>query len=206
MITYITSTSAAAELDPPCHDRGAMLLNAQEALEVAWAYSNAPTLQRVPRVLAAYAALESQSDYMFSLITDPARKGVVRVAFTRATKPYASDCELIDAVRKTRLLEVTTVASCGDRLHPLLGCTAGGTYDRFRAVHDILGHVCTGSGFDRQGEYHAWRIQDQQYSGLARLALASELHAEHSVYWTSGQLPEHKAWILEPRLLAWARA
>jgi hypothetical protein len=39
------------------------------------------------------------------------------------------------------------------------------------------------------------------YTGLARWALATELHAQHSVLWTSGQLAELKATLLSPDLL-----
>lgn len=180
-------------------------LDPAEAFECASAFAAARNSYRDPKVMASYAALQDQSDRLFDTITDPAHKGAIRVVFTYAEHPYAGDWELIDAVRRERLLEVSAAISCADRLHPLLECNPGGPYDRFRAVHDIFGHARPGLGFDRQGEYVAWRIQDRQYSGIARLALASELHAEHSVYWTSGAISEHKACILEPRLLAWAR-
>lgn len=180
-------------------------LDPVEAETIASAFSEAPDCRRDPKVVAAYEALQEQSDRFFRVLTDTDCPGAIQVAFTYLTNPYTNDQELIDAVRNERLLEVSAAASCSERLHPLLGCDLGGPYDRFRAVHDILGHVRTGLGFDRNGEYVAWRIQDQQYGGLARLALASELHAEHSVYWTSGTLPEHKACLLRACLIAWAR-
>jgi hypothetical protein len=43
------------------------------------------------------------------------------------------------------------------------------------------------------------------YTGLARWALATELHAEHSVLWTTGDVAEHKAVLLQPRLLRSSR-
>ena len=78
-----------------------------------------------------------------------------------------------------------------------MGCEVGGAYDRFRAVHDVLGHGLLGVGFDRDGEYAAWRFQERHHSPLARRALATELHAEHSIRWTTGDLPEHKATVLD---------
>jgi hypothetical protein len=51
--------------------------------------------------------------------------------------PYASDCEMIAAVRTEGLLEVTTAATERDRCHPLMGCEVGGAYDKFRAVQDL---------------------------------------------------------------------
>jgi len=36
-----------------------------------------------------------------------------------------------------------------------------GSYDRFRAVHDILGHARLGLGFDRDGEFAVWLSQER---------------------------------------------
>jgi hypothetical protein len=91
------------------------------------------------------------------------------------------------------------------RRHPLLDNSIGGTYDRLRAVHDLVSHASCGFGFDRQGEFSGWLVEDQMYTGLARRALATELHAEHSVLWTSGEPAEHKAMLLHPDLLRAAR-
>ena len=60
--------------------------------------------------------------------------------------------------------------------------------------------------FDRDGEYASWLIQDRHYRGLARWALATELHGEHSVRWTSGDVAEHKATLLPRTVLRRARA
>jgi hypothetical protein len=125
----------------------------------------------------------------------------LRVAFTRCESPYDSDEELVSAARTHRVLEITTSARERDRRHPLLDCDRGGTYDRFRAVHDIVGHVGPGLGFDRDGEFAAWLTQERLYGGLARWALATELHAEHSVRWTTGTLSDHKATLLDRDLL-----
>jgi hypothetical protein len=150
-------------------------------------------------VAAAYSELERQSDRMFSALTAP--RASVRVAFTSCAAPYKSDEELIGAVRTTRVLEVTSAAIDGDRRHPRFDCGRGGPYDRFRAVHDLVGHVALGYGFDQDGEYHAWRAQCTMFSGLARWALATELHGENSVLCDTGQLAEHKAILLPPDLL-----
>ena len=87
-----------------------------------------------------------------------------------------------------------------------MGCEVGGAYDRFRAVHDVLGHGLLQVGFDRDGEFAAWRFQERFHSELARRALATELHGEHSVRWTTGELPEHKAALLDERLILRSRA
>jgi hypothetical protein len=129
------------------------------AHEVASAFIEAPSTPRSPIVAAAYGHLQEESDALFAALTDPDGPAGIRVAFTRSAQPYDSDNELIDAVVRHGLLEVTTACVDRDRLHPLLGCEPGGAYDRFRAVHDLVGHVGPGFGFDRDGEYTAWLAQ-----------------------------------------------
>ena len=167
------------------------------AREVADAHHAAPR-RGGPVCDAAYARLVRESDRLFAQLT-------VDVVFTSSEHPYASADELIRSVRHDRVLEVTSVAWERDRPHPLMGCEVGGAYDRFRAVHDVLGHAHLGVGFDRDGEYATWRFQERFHSPLARRALATELHAEHSVRWTTGELPEHKAVLLDERIIARSR-
>ncbi len=123
-----------------------------------------------------------------------------------STNPYGGADEFITSIGKHRVLEVPAAACERDRLHPAVGCDVGGAYDRFRAVHDVLGHGQFNLGFDRDSEYTAWRYQERLLSFLARRALATELHAEHSVRWTTGDLPEHKATLIDECLIAKSRA
>jgi hypothetical protein len=156
-----------------------------------------------PTVRAAYDRLGRQSDAIFARLTGPDRRlhRGLRVEFTQCESPYDSDDELIGAVRTHGVIEITSSARERDRRHPLMGCDLGGTYDRFRSVHDIVGHVAPCLGFDRDGEFAAWLTQEQLYDGLAQWALATELHAEHSVYWTTGTPCDHKATLIDRGLL-----
>jgi hypothetical protein len=177
-----------------------LLVDPVAAHEVAAAYDDTPT-QRHPLVTAAYVQLAVESDLVYRQVTDPDRPGSVRVVFTTCPNPYDDAGELIRSVRDDRVLEVVTVAADRDRRHPLLGSDAGGAYDRFRAVHDIVGHARLRLGFDRHSEFTVWRSQVRWHSPLAGWALATELHGQHSVLWTTGQLAEPKAILLDPRLL-----
>ena len=182
-----------------------MHVDADIAQEVATAFGATPSRPRDPLVAAAYASLKSKpiaSSPRSTGLDDPER---VHVVFTSEAWPYSSDRELISAVRNDGVLEVPTAAMDSDRPHPILGCERGGAYDRFRAVHDILGHARLGCGFDPDGEYTTWHVQERHYRGLARWALATELHAEHSVLWTTGQVAEHKALLVHCTLLGRAR-
>ena len=170
------------------------------AREVAAAYVDARTRRDAP-THAAYKQLVTESDRLLRRITSPSRADPVRVRFTTCSQPYRDAQELIDSVRYDRLLEVTTVATDPHRRHPLMDSTMGGAYDRFRAVHDILGHAGLGLGFDRHGEFAVWLYQERFHSPRARTALATELHAQHSVFWTTGIMAEPKAVLLEPELV-----
>jgi hypothetical protein len=147
-----------------------------------------------PLVTLAYSELEMQTDRQYQVLTDPSGPYRIAVANTGQVTPDTDADELIASVLGTRTLEVTT--SAADRAHPLLGGAVGGAYYRFRAVHDLFGHVATGFGFDKDGEYSAWLVQRTSYTGLARWAARTELHAEISALWTTGQFPDHKAVLL----------
>ena len=168
-----------------------------ETQAVAECFMSAPT-RAGALVARAYRELQAQTDRQFAALTDPRGPYRIAVVGTRVTVPYSGAGELIDSVLATRTLEITPP----DRAHPLLGGEAGGAYCRLRAVHDLIGHVATGYGFDRDGEYSAWLAQRGCYTGLARWAAATELHGEVSALWATGQFAEHKAALLDRDLLS----
>jgi hypothetical protein len=148
-----------------------------------------------PLVTLAYQQLQTQTDQQFATLTEPGGPYRITVAATGEVAPYRDATELITSVLTTRILEVTRCPA--DRAHPLLGCEPRGAYDRLRAVHDLIGHVATGYGFDQDGEYSAWLVQRDLYTGLARWAAATELHGEVSALWVTRQFAEHKAILLD---------
>lgn len=174
------------------------------AREVATVYHDARD-SRDPLTDAAFAQLVTETDQLFRWITQPNRPDAVQVFFTTCENPYRDSAELIASVRAFRALEVTTVAVDHDRRHPLMSNDRGGGYDRFRAVHDVLGHAGLQVGFDRDGEYAAWLAQERFHSCLARRALGTELHGQHSVRWTTGEIARPKAMLLDDALLRRAR-
>ena len=174
------------------------------AHEVATAYLDAPR-RRDPLTAAAYAHLVTESDRLFRWITSPDQADPVRVVFTACPTPYRDAQELISSVTNDRRLEVTTAATDGDRGHPMMDTEPGGAFDRFRAVHDILGHARLRLGFDRDSEFAVWLSQERFHGPLARRALATELHGQHSVRWTTGEFAEPKAVLLDPALLRRSR-
>jgi hypothetical protein len=174
---------------PKCLDPNAML-------RVAESYLEASDARRDPKVIAAYRQLETQTDLLFSALTRD-----IRIAFTHCSMPYLNDSEMIRAARMDKVLEISTARSDAEHAHPFFSSEFGGAYDRFRAVHDFLGHVRLNAGFDRQGEYLTWLEQDRYHQGLARWALATELHGKNSVLCATGETAVPKATLLDRRLL-----
>jgi hypothetical protein len=174
------------------------------ARDVAAAYVDAAE-RRDAVTVAAFARLVSETDRLFLRLTQPSRPNALRVFFTRCEKPYRDARELIASVTESCTLEITTVAGDPDRRHPVMSNDLGGEYDRFRAVHDALGHARMRLGFDRDEEFAVWLVQERLHSSLARRALGTELHGQHSVRWTTGEYVAPKAMLLEEALLRRAR-
>lgn len=187
-------------------ERERVLVSAGEAAEVGAAYLSARSTPHDPLVVTAYAHLQAETDRLFDAATRRDAPNAVRIVFTCCPDPYASDRELIAAVRATRVLEVTTAAVNAEPLHPLFGCEFGGPFDRFRAVHDLIGHAATGFGFELHDEIAAWRTQDRLHGRLARRALATEILAINCARSVLGEAPEHKAMLLEPALVRRSRS
>ncbi len=150
------------------------------------------------RVIEAYRRLQVETDHLFSVLTRDPCRGAVRVAFTRCARPYECDKELIFAVRANGILEITSADTAGERLHPLFDCAFGGAFDRFRAVHDLIGHAWCGYGFDLYDECAAWSAQDRLHSRLARFALATELYGVNAARGIAGETPDLRALLLAP--------
>ena len=155
-----------------------------QAQRVDEAFLAAPRYAPSRVTAAAYAQLGEQSTGWYALLTSGCTRRPIRVVLTHQREPYERDV---------------------DRRHPVLDTTPGGAYDRLRAVHDIVSHGWIGHAFDADGEYSAWLTEDRMYSGLARWALATDLHGEHSVAWTTKDIADHKAVLLAPGLIRASR-
>jgi hypothetical protein len=165
-------------------------------------YLQSRSAHRSAEVIEAYRQLQTEIDHLYTVITRDVRHSAVRIAFTGCAQPYESDKELIGAVRLEGTLEITSAAAVGRRIHPLLGCEFGGAFDRFRAVHDLIGHARCGYGFDLGDECAAWRVQDRLHSALARSALATELYGVNAARSLLGEPPDLRALLLPPPMLS----
>ena len=164
-------------------------------------YLHSRSAHRNAKVIEAYRQLQVETDRLYMLFTRTVHQWATRVVFTRCGQPYETDEELICAVRANGTLEITSAVAVGERLHPLLGCEFGGAFDRFRAVHDLIGHGWYGYGFDLADECAAWRAQDRLHSGLARWALATEIYGVNAARSIVGTAPDLRALLLAPAML-----
>lgn len=160
---------------------------------VAAAFAAAINDPAAATVRAAYSRLQAETDELYARITGEAATGglAVRVEY-RDHDPYHDADELLDELRSG-----TIGVGPMRQPHPLLGTGRGSPYDRFRVVHDVLGHAALGAGFDRHGEYATWLIQRRLHSPAAAAALATELHGENCVLWVTGRPAAHKAALID---------
>jgi hypothetical protein len=179
-------------------ERATPRVDMSKAAAVGEWYMQSRSAHRNPKVIEAYKQLQAETDHLYAHLTRDACPWTARVVFTRCRRPYESDNELISAVRANGTLEMTSAAAAGERLHPLLGCELGGAFDRFRAVHDLIGHARCGYGFGLVDECAAWSVQDRLHSGLARGALATELYGVNAARNVVGEAPELRALLLFP--------
>jgi len=67
-----------------------------------------------------------------------------------------------------------------DFLHNVDPKTGLNENEKFRAVHDAIGHGIYGNTFKPEGEERAWGVHSQMYSPLAQLAMTAETRGQNS--------------------------
>ena len=150
-------------------------------------------------MISAYRQLEAETDRLFAVVTKTVGPRATRIVFTRCRQPYENCEEMIALARICRTLEVTAAVSSGGRLHPLLDCEFGGAFDRFRAIHDLIGHVWTGKGFELRAEYDAWMAQTRLHiTSWWGEALATELYGVNAARGITGEAPDLRAVLFAP--------
>lgn len=175
-----------------------------QAIFVPWArtrttahvFAALPSDPTNPVVREAYDELARQVDEQLTLLHALG----LTVDYVSDPEPYVTSCEQATDVCNNGHLSIATIACWPEAYHPVLGNDRGGTYDRFRAVHDTFGHVAIGTGFDRHGEFAAWLHHASMFFGSAQLAATTELHGENSVLAATGVPAQHKATLLPRRL------
>lgn len=139
----------------------------------------------------AYGKFRDETNEQYNFLTD-----TLGIKFEKAEgDPYRNVIEAARDVEENRRLKVLPTSATGP--HPYLSDEEN---DRFRFVHDIMGHIATGRDFDRHGEEAAFLSHASMYSPTARRALASETRGQNAFLIKRGDFPEQKVALLP----AWA--
>jgi hypothetical protein len=134
-------------------------------------------------------------------------------------QPYRGSAEMHAAVRSTGTLHVYLTSAGhgpgpGRGDHPMLepsGIAVDGVEfchnDVFRAVHDVFGHLMSGTGFSPRGELRASFCHMAMYPEAAHPVLFTEQVAQICWYFFgphagSGRYPEQKVFAFPQRYLA----
>ena len=131
----------------------------------------------------SYGALRKEVDQQF----DDMVKGGMKMSYHQGDANYLDSREMLrDALVNQHLYTYR-----GGDVHPLLnefdphyGLNSN---EKFRAVHDYLGHGTTGSEFGRKGEELAYGAHSQTLSPLAKIAAAAETRGQNSFVNYSGK-------------------
>lgn len=136
-----------------------------------------------PDMARSYEAFNRDVNDQYAFMTRPTSEGGMGIKTNISTDDtYKSPMDLRDEVERGELSVYATRSDPG-YAHPTLPAD---TNDKFRAVHDVFGHIATGRNFDRHGEAGAFEHHRQMFSPEARLALTSETKAQNSgLVWSS---------------------
>jgi hypothetical protein len=123
----------------------------------------------------AYRQLAKETDEQFKQLP-------YNFSYHRAGEgDYKSSKEMMADVHGNKHLYVFQGGDPHDFLNRLDKASGLNENEKFRAVHDLLGHAIYGNLFGPKGEEIAWAIHQQMYSPLARLAMTAETRGQNSL-------------------------
>lgn len=169
------------------------------AIEVArWYIEEAESVaDRAPsgEALSVYAELDDAIAYQFYYLT---KHVGIEVIFT-IPDPYTSSADMFDRFYSSGML---TVFKTQPGLHPIWPDEAN---DRFRAVHDLLGHCTWANSFGPRGEDAAYLSHIATLPREVWPALCSETRGQNATY-NYGHLIDgrpakqyaRQSWLLAP--------
>ena len=94
---------------------------------------------------------------------------------------YSGTKELLEDIHGNKHMYVYQGGDPHDFLNKVDDVTGLNENEKFRAVHDAMGHAIYGNEFGPLGEEKAWAIHQQMYSPLARLAMTAETRGQNSL-------------------------
>ena len=145
---------------------------------------------------ASYQTFNEHVGRQYAHMTRPTSEGGMGISHeVTPGDPYANPRELRADVSKNRRIRTLATEATGGH-----ASMTPEQNDKFRAVHDMFGHVAIGRDFTRHGEEAAAQHHAAMFPPEAHAALFSETRAQNSALIRSGQFPENKGYELP----AWA--
>lgn len=160
----------------PIYDFGYLPVNKNFARSVAKNYDDLKKVATDPETVNAYKQLAREVELQYDFFKE---KGYNFEAWTKEGQPYRNSAELIDDVMNNKHLYFFQWWE----VHPYLGAVGKdglSANDKFRAIHDLLGHSMKGYQFWPIGEENAFLKHSQMFSDEAVKALASETRGQNS--------------------------
>lgn len=150
-----------------------------------------------PQMHESYQALAEHIGKQYDYMTGPKESGGLGISVEVTPEdPYPSMREArADVSRNNRIkvLATGTTAAGHQGSHPALTPEVN---DKFRAIHDVFGHLATGRDTSRHGEEAAVQHHAQMFPEVARPALMSELRGQNSALIYTGDFPQDKPYDL----------
>ena len=123
----------------------------------------------------AYRQLAKETDAQFQALP-------FNFSYHRAGEGnYNSSKEMAADVHGNKHLYVFQGGDPHDFLNRIDQASGLNENEKFRAVHDLLGHAIYGNQFGPKGEETAWAIHKQMYSPLAQMAMTAETRGQNSM-------------------------
>lgn len=197
----------------PENDYARSAISPARSREIAGAYAALPGYDKAAE--PAYRKFRDETNRQFDFATSPRSRGGLGLDF-EVTKedPYGwggqkpredySNWDYARVIPEARhdvlehgKMKVYSTASTGG--HPFLSDEEN---DRFRAVHDLFGHLGSGRGIDYNGEEGAFQAHAAMYSAHARQAMATETRGQNSALRVTGHFQDQKVGILPAQFQA----
>lgn len=166
---YMTEKGLTRQVREPYTDAG--------AIKTADNYAAMPHEPQNPAVKASYESLGQQVDEQHAFLAD--RAGVKIEPWTGEGEPYPLGSKQMqeDVVKNNHLYFLPTDKSQILSDHPM---AQGEANNKFRAVHDYMGHAAEGNSFGPKGEQGAYNAHRDTLTPDAHGALATETKGQNS--------------------------
>jgi len=150
-----------------------------------------------PQLHASYKALTEGVNQQYEHMTRSKDKGGMGLSVEVSREdPYSSmHAARADVVKNSRIkvLATETTAAGHQGQHPVWSAEMN---DKFRAVHDVFGHLAIGRNTARHGEEAAAQHHAQMFPKQAHAALFSETRAQNSALIYNQAFPQDKPYNL----------